>query len=246
MPLFYNWSSIKSGYNNYTNSIVTSDLMIYVDASKSSSYPGSGNIFYDLSGNSKNMTISNCTYDGSKSFSFNGSTSYIVSPDIYTLFTSSNSTFNQTHEIWFKSSSANGVIIDEQGYGFPSSGWHDSQLEIVSNTIKARVWNQSPPYSTVGTNDTTKWMYVAFRYNGSANTIDGYFNGSPFSLTSVTRFFSPNPAGYHISLGYPDATNMGAGSAFSGNIAIYRTYKRPLTNTEILQNYNSEKSSFGY
>jgi hypothetical protein len=40
---------------------------------------------------------------------------------------------------------------------------------------------------------------------------------------------------------------MGGGAVYyNGLIAVYRTYKSALTNSQILQNWNAEKTLFGY
>ena len=240
MPFLYN--SLPPSGNQYT--IATNGLMVYVDATKSSSYPGTGTTWYDLSGNSNNMTISNCSYDGSKSFLFNGSTSYTYTPNMYPLLTTSNSVVSQTQEIWFKSSNA-GVLVNETN-SVTTPSWYDSQIELTTPTIvKGRYWNFVSPYVTLGTNDSSKWNYAVIRYNGSTAIIDGFFNGTFTSTISFTRQFAPSPALYYVLLGKDSGTNMGSGLNFNGNIAIYRSYKRALSNTEILNNYNAQKGIFG-
>ena len=50
-----------------------------------------------------------------------------------------------------------------------------------------------------------------------------------------------------MSFGWSLVRDDGGGVVYyNGLIAVYRTYKRALTNTEITQNWNAEKSLFGY
>ena len=66
--------------NVYGNSIVTENLVLCLDASNPRSYPGSGSIWYDASGNGNNGTLFNTpTYtSGAAGFiSFNGTTQYM-------------------------------------------------------------------------------------------------------------------------------------------------------------------------
>ena len=59
--------NIGSGFTFTTSiNVVTTGLTLYLSASQSSSYPGSGSTWYDLSGISINATLYNGpTYDGS-------------------------------------------------------------------------------------------------------------------------------------------------------------------------------------
>ena len=57
--------------------IVKDHLFLCIDANATNSYPGSGSIFYDVSGNGNNIAIpsspSNPTYNSAGYFSFDGS-----------------------------------------------------------------------------------------------------------------------------------------------------------------------------
>ena len=61
--------------------IATTDLLLYLDAENPSSYPGTGNIWYDLSTNSNNGTIGTNTIANTsttpKKFTFNGTSSNV-------------------------------------------------------------------------------------------------------------------------------------------------------------------------
>ena len=66
-------------YQNGPPKIVTDGLVLMLDPIISKSYPGSGNIVYDLSGRGNNGTINGATYwsDGRGSFNFDGVNDYI-------------------------------------------------------------------------------------------------------------------------------------------------------------------------
>ena len=246
MPFTYNWAPNSYYFNNTnTGPVPTSDLLVYVNSKDSASYNGSGSTWNDLSGNNNNMTISNATWDSvNKAFNFNGTNSYISTPNIYSQLTSGNALVSQTQEVWYKSSSTNGVIVDETN-NLGQTAWHDSIIELVSGDTKGRYWNMASPYVSLGSNVSSQWNYVCLRYNGSTNTIDGNLNGTFTSSQAFTRLFAPSPAVIYYVLGLADFTNMGSGSYFNGQMAIYRTYKRALTNTEITNNYNAQRGLFG-
>ncbi len=248
----FGWSLIRdSGYLYQKKSspspvTVTTGALVYVAGYSSSSYNGAGSTWFDLSGNGNNMTISGATWSAvNKAFSFNGISDYIYTPDIYTQLLAANVAVSQTQEIWFKTSATNGALVQEAN-AVVGPSWYDTSIEVVSNIVKMRYWNLSSPYVTAGTNDSTKWMYACVRYNGSTLIIDGNFNGTFTSTTAFTREFAPTPATIYYILGQSSATNMGTSTFYSGLIGMYRTYKRALTNAEILANYNAEKSNYGY
>ena len=244
MPFTYNWAPNANYFNTINNQIATSGLLVYVNSKDSSSYNGVGSTFFDLSSNNNNMTISNATWDNiNKVFNFNGSNSYIYTPNLYSQLTTGNSVISQTQEVWYKSSN-DGVIVDETN-NLGQTSWHDSQIELVTGQVKGRYWNMLPPYLSLGSNITSQWNYACIRYNGSTNIIDGNLNGSFTSSQAFTRTLAPSPAVIYYVLGLGDFTSMGSGSYFNGQMAIYRTYKRALTNTEITNNYNSQKGLFG-
>ena len=53
--------------------IVTNGLVLYVDARNSTSYPGNGNTWFDLSGQGYNGSINGATFNNSGWFNFDGS-----------------------------------------------------------------------------------------------------------------------------------------------------------------------------
>jgi hypothetical protein len=242
------WSLTKaSGYlasQSSPISQIATGALVYVAGYSNSSYNGVGTTWFDLSGSGNNMTISNATWDSvNKAFNFNGSNSYITTPNIYSQLLSSNAAINQTQEVWFKATS--GSVVSEQN-AISSPSWYDTQIELVSTAVKMRYWNLSSPYVTAGTNDSSKWMYACVRYNGATSQIDGNFNGSFVAAQSFTRTLTPSPAALYFVLGVGSGTNMGSGTYLNGAVAVYRTYRRALTNAEITQNYNAEKKYYGY
>lgn len=64
---------------NYTPPFAQDGLVLYVSASQSESYSGSGSVWYDLSESGNNGTITGVDYDNiNKTFAFNGNTSKVV------------------------------------------------------------------------------------------------------------------------------------------------------------------------
>ena len=242
MVLTYNFAPAANYFsNNQPSPIPTNNLLVYVNSKDPLSYNGVGSTFFDLSSNNNNMTINNCTWDNvNKVFNFNGSNSIITTPDLLPQLRASNAVISQTYEVWFKTSN-DGVIVNETN----NAGWHDTHIENIANSLKGRYYITTPPVE-LGSNIDSRWMYAALSYNGSTNQIFGNLNGTQTPITQpFTRILNPNPGIISFNLGQGDSTNMGSGAFFNGQMAIYRIYKRALTNTEIVNNYNAQKALFG-
>ena len=245
----------SSGYNNYNNNIITSNLITWLDASDTSSYNPLISItnWNDLSSNNTDHTINGTVSSTGgfstsgfnwKAISFNGINTYTISTPLLSYFNSSS--FNQTQEIWFKNSynnivTSNGVIIDELGTTTINTNWHDSQLEIVNNNVYIRVWNNLN-FINLGNVSSGNWNHAVWRYNNSTSTLDGFLNGIK-SVSSINTRIIPSP-NYYTALGVTDSTNMGSGIYFKGLISIYRNYNKVLSDSEVLSNYNNEKYKF--
>ena len=164
--------------------IVTSGLMYYADIGNTSSYSGSGTSANNISGTAIGSTaIANgptFTSAGTSSyFTFNGTTQVAYTPTMLSLFNSPVNN-NVTLEAWIRTSSDNGVVVSEQGTSPINSGWHDSQIEIVSGSLKVAVWTASG-YSTVvtpGAVTRNKWQQYVLTFDVATSTLRGYINGS--------------------------------------------------------------------
>ncbi|MEM4973397.1 MAG: LamG-like jellyroll fold domain-containing protein, partial [Candidatus Hadarchaeales archaeon] len=103
---------------------------------------GSGTTARDSSGNGNNMTISGATWTSGKfgnALNFDGVDDYAITPDLRSLFNDESVTIS----VWFYPTGA-GVVVDELGQPDINTGWHDSQIEILSTgEVKIRVWGLS-------------------------------------------------------------------------------------------------------
>ena len=248
MPLSTKNLLSSSAYYWQFGVIPRTGLQVWVDASQGSSYSGSGSTWYDLSGNNHHMTLFNSSYSSEQSaIQFNGTSTYAITPNLFTPFNAVG--FSFTQEVWFNSTNSSGVLINELGTSSVNVGWHDSQLELVSNEGKGRVWNSDSTtgiilsYGANSFNNST-WYYAAIRYNNSTNSFSIFKNGNLVRSGNKTRS-NPNP-GYYSALGSVDSTNLGSGAWFTGFMRVYRLYTSVLTDEQIAMNYNAEKTRFGY
>ena len=235
--------NLLNNVGNITPVPVTSGLVYYIDAGNVSSYSGTGSSINNIAGTAPGASATNgsptFTSAGQSSyFTFNGSTQYILTADLIGQSLSSSITI----ECWVNTSADNGVIVTEQGNLPVNTGWHDSQIEIVSNNLKVATWSYTIGTGTV-IGPVTRNVWQQYTLTQNATTTTGYINGSTTASAAHVRTFSADVLHYGIMLG--DTTSLGDGSYLAGNWAVLKVYNRALTQTEVQQNYNSLKSRYG-
>ncbi len=229
----------------YANeNIVTSGLVLNLDAGKLASYPGSGTIWTDLSGLGNNGTLTNGpTYSsGNGGFlGFNGTSQYV---NLGSKFRYQD---NFTVECVAKINSA-----------APSNGPCGSQNPIITN--KDYGWNMmfsgttGKPYwgiynsvsasRSVGstTGSFGQWVHcVAYK---SGTTIELYVNG----VSQGTNTLTTNAVYYDTSLSCTIGGNHPCGGPIfylNGSVPVSRIYSRALSATEIAQNFNALRYRYG-
>ena len=218
---------------------ITTGLQQYYDIGDSGSYSGLGATVIDLAngGYGNGTLVSSPTYTsaGNRSYlSFNGSSSYFYTPNLYTM---ASGTLNSTMEVWVRTSSDNGVVVDEQGNIPFNSGWHDAQIEIISGVLKGTYWG----YNAITGPSVTRnvWQQYVLTYNVSTSTQTLYINGASVgNKTSYTRSFAGSVL--HLGVAGPaDFTTLGDGTLLACDWSIFRVYNRALTADEVLQNYRA-------
>ena len=221
----------------YSPQIVTSGLVLVLDAANKVSYTGSGTSWYDLSGNGYNGTLTN----GPTFSNINGGTLNFDGTDDYATF--GNVLANLTNlslecfvKFGIQSTSFNGIISktlsNADGYEIRTSNGATSTTTIVEFRYVGD--NASIGFGTL-TNGI--WYHlVATGTNGSQKT---YINGVQAYSNTVALSPSANSNSLVIGkLAYAGLyANMSMGYA--------RIYNRVLTATEVLQNYNATKTRFG-
>jgi len=226
--------TISNSKVSYGPSIVTDGLVLYLDAANPDSYPGSGAIWYDLSGLNNHCNFSSIPTYNSSYFTFNGTSNYGTITNNSSLNFSSEKTLIMLLKHNFTTGRRNPW---DQAYGGYGTWTHEAGASI--NEYYGDSGANASPY--VGRNSSTTprnvWNFLATtrdttqsKWYVNTNNTDTY-NHSYGTLTSTA-------ANIRIGRGYA--------GYWEGDMSIIITYIRKLTPTEILQNYNSLKSRFGY
>ena len=220
-------------------SIVTDGLVLNLDASNASSYPGSGTTWYDLSGNGYDGTLINSpTYSSLNGgyLIFNGSNQRVANSTL------SNITGNtyRTMGGWIKGTTSENIpfaLGNSPAYNAPNKGFGVN----LSSTTTVAVYGISGYYDETGITASGllsgNWSYLTITWDGTSIRV--YCNGT---LTG-TRVRS---SGAYDSLpGYFVGTWTNLDRFYNGYISTFSAYNRALSDSEILQNYNVQKTRFG-
>lgn len=222
-------------------SVIQNGLVLYYDVGNSSSYPGTGTTIYDLSPSGYNGTLVNGpTYSSANggSLVFDGTNDYIdtgqsIGLEQFTLMA------------WFKTSDATNfrmLISKEVTLGIP---WnyrmylYQTSGDLIGDIAKVGSTDEATYARNLA--DGT-WHMTAFSRNTTNDTLSLYIDGSLVnshtdSLTAGSIINSQN-----VWIGR--SAFSGGSYPWLGNIAAALIYSRPLTDTEVLNNYLATKTRF--
>ena len=227
----------RFGYS--ADTIVTSGLTVYLDASNSVSNPGSGTTWYDMS-----VTKSNdfSLVNGVSFTSFSGGTIYLDGTNDYSVSAKNSGILGnspRTYIGWY-------YIIRTSGFG-----WGDL-MTTGNNDCSSLMFGWSRRNNTLmtwgGCNDVdtglqlplNTWLFIAASYDGV--NYDAYVNTNTVRLNRAGL----NTSESKIFLGAETTTNGASFRAYmNGHIGNMYQYNRALSSSEITQMYNATKGRFG-
>ena len=219
----------------YNPSIVRDNLVLYLDAANTKSYPGSGTTWKDISGKGNHGTLTNGpTFDSNNlgSIDFDGTNDHVVlSSPVMTSF----SKVSVFCFIKYNDLSHSHKIIDMRdasGDGFSFS---------MSSPSGDKLFSSLNSSSIVGTKvfSLGEIHSCAVTYDGSTAKL--YVDGEEDKSSNISETFSiTNPS--KIA-----ARRFNTGSATPSEINLYNliVYSNGLTATQIKQNHNALKGRFG-
>jgi len=233
-----------AGRVTYYGGIVTKDLVLDLDAGKLDSYPRTGNIWKDISGNLNNSTLINGpSFNNIKGgvLLFDGINQYVQVPNS-SLF--QNNT-NMSVSIWLNFSS----YVTPNTYSFINKGRQEDK-----NYFWLSWYNTAPGnrrlYWEVGY-DTSNFIALTYNWTPTLNT---WYNIVGTFEPTIARIYVD---GLLVSSGTTTATYVGANNpafpfsigSYRGNLAYFFPgnlnqplfYRKTLSSSEVLQNYNATK-----
>jgi hypothetical protein len=227
--ILQNYNATKKKYSPDEN-IVTNGLILHIDPSKNTSYPGTGNTIYDLSGFGNTGTLTN----GPTFSALNGgSISYDGTND--SIVFSRNNILSGTQNFTIEAFIYPIATSPEHIYGNYNTG-NGSGLELYLQSEKVYLWYGNTFTASISNIQKYKWYHICATRSG--NTVSIYINGSLDTTGANSSSIGTNSP-YTIGNGYDYNTE-----AFLGNISQVKVYNRTLTPIEIQQNYNATKNRF--
>jgi len=211
---------------SYSNGpkIVTGGLVLYLDAGNSKSYPGSGNTWYDLSGNNHNITLGS-----SVSFinSFAGVLNFAKDANGY----GRNSTLNLSNSDYTVISFVRKNISGDSGRTITSysNNWLLAHHDNTYGDYYAVGWI----YGGAGISDTVWRMYTGTGVK-VADKYSLYINN--YAIVTENSGGAAGPIGWNLNNQYGQYSDC--------QISNLICYNRSLSSQEIQQNYNALKGRF--
>jgi len=223
-PVIINTMQVKKVFADPVTSIVTSGLVLYLDAGNASSYSGTGTTWTDLSGNGNNGTLINGpTFNSANggSIVFDGSNDYIqfstVSAQTVCFWGRMDTGIPQNAALVATSATGDGSLRTNPVGTFRDSGdSNDFHNGYVSSLMINGVSNLSSNGAGGLTIPDGRTLFQDF-YVGAI----GYAR----NISTISHIFD--------------------GRAYKGRVYAVYLYNRQLTNAELLQNYNVTKARFG-
>lgn len=227
--------------------VVSTNLLVHLDAGNTSSYSGSGTVWSDLSGSGNHFNIVATAYNssGPKYMDFNGSYGCAKNGGDISL---SDAT-GVTYCVWTRIKgtgdwrtltrsyvSDHHVIIYYNDWGI---GMYDNDSAGFLNTGYSQ--QSLPNYGT------SNWIAMYWRWQSSSPYYEMSYNDTPSTIRgSIADANSRYNRGFGSIGAYHNGTTDPSNAAqFWGDVGVFMAYNRRLTDAELIQNYNFYKTRFG-
>jgi hypothetical protein len=204
-------------------------IVVHLDASNTSSYPGTGTIWYDLSGNNYNGNLTNGpTYNSGNGgyIVFDGSNDFV---DVPLPATGSYNDFSYSLWIYPTVLSSYKTFID-QG----NDKWY-------FGTLGTEIISYNPAFSTGYSLSVNQWYFINMTHT-TGGPVKFYVNGSLiYTSTNNSTILSTNRFGIGAGVNSPTS----ADEFYSGRIAEVLIHNGELSLSDIQTKFNNTKSKYG-
>lgn len=236
--------------------VVTNGLVLALDASDRNSYISGSTNWRDVSGNNNNAN--SYTFGTSISPSYQSLANGTIQFTRVGQFAGNSMTFNDTSfanltsqvtlSVWFYATTSALMIIAGKSFRTQAPAEFQSYQIYTNGTnligrITAGGTTNNTDITTTFTLNT--WNHVVLTYNGSTMILykNGILAQSAAKSGNLTNVYS-----FPFAIGGQwngDASFTQLSEFFNGYISQVFLYNRALVASEVLQNYNSQKSRFG-
>lgn len=228
---------------------VVGDMVLCLDAGNSKSYPGTGSVWYDVSGNDNNFNIVSGAYNssGPKYMDFNGSYGIAKKASDILLSDATGVTYVVVTRIL--NSSANWRTLTRAVEGgdhqviIQASGWDIGMYDNDSVGFLGTGYSQQslPNYGT------SNWIIMYWRWQSVSPFYQLSYNDTPGTIRgSITNSNARYNRAFGSIGGYHNATTPPAdASQYWGDIAYFSAYSSYLTDAQLMQNFNALRGRYG-
>lgn len=224
---------------------VMTGMVLWLDAGDTDSYPGTGTTWTDLAGTANNFTLFNTpTWNSAGYFDFDRASNEYAA---VTHTSALKPTAGLTTEQWLNAddwtagtpSAPHTALSCTQAGGYAHYIWESTFVSYVYTGGAYRV-------PTADLTDFTGWHHFATTFDGRYTKlyVDGDLKSTIDAGSTTTISYDPDN---DICIG-AEAGTLSTPSAnfyWDGKIATTAIYNRALSASEVLKNYNSDKSRFG-
>jgi hypothetical protein len=214
---------------------VTSGLLVRLDASNSTSYPGSGNTWYDLSGNGNDATLYGATYNSGDGhyINFDGVNDRVIynptitpAATVITVGKSNRSTWNTWAGLGAERTSGGFILHNNNGNTDWTGYWYGSSASITAAS------GNTPAPSNI-----QDWNMYSGTTNGSTSNF--WYTNATQTGTSSVNALRTSSHNIQVILGSDDY----GGRYNDLRIHCHLLYNRQLSSTEIstIWSYFSDK-----
>lgn len=224
--------------------IVTTDLKLWYDISQKRSYSGSGTTVTDLSSGGYNGTLTNGpTYsnDNGGIINLDGSNDYILSSGSVNLGSLRNDQFTIGVWVYVNSISDNTMLVMLSTEAVGDSGLYIRTNGVITLYIAAFNSQGSTGNSTYSTGT---WQNIVVTYNRNVSPTTSFYVNN--TKTTVSVGSSPTFLGSSIPISIGGPSRLFVSNYLNGKIGQVLIYGRALSDTEVGQNYNANKSRFNF
>lgn len=233
MPITVSGVTIEGGLliESATPSYVTTGLQMYLDAGNPASYPGSGGTWTSLVNGYSGTLGTGVGYSASNGgvITFNGGGTSYVSMSASALLSVTN---NITVEAWYQSNNNFPGILRT---GVSSNGFVFGYFSGTGTSWKVTKYGRID-LNAGAIPQNTSWHQAVLTYSSTTGTLV-YIDGSLSSPTSANT--TALNAGTEFSVGRSESVNL------NGSMGIFRWYNVALTSSQVLQNFNADRSRYG-
>jgi hypothetical protein len=216
--------------------IVRDGLVVALDAGGTRSYPGTGSVWTDLSGNNNDGTLIGTVFN-------NGFLEFSASPDYVNGITVGSENI-KTVSCWFTLDDGLALGVTLFGFGTGAANTQDVYMwntgEFGFNNWNSDSWGISNGHELLENNG---WHQVVAEFHFDDFTENKmWIDANLLSLSQVKGTTLQRTLSTNFGIAYNGWQT--ANQMWQGNIATLLVYNKALTDIEIAQNYHAHKSRF--